>query len=80
MASADESDRSQMLLEIEEEGANEDARQKGTRDSENDPITEDDDILITKIPTNQPTNIQGWADSAYAVLRDCLDNLGGGLL
>ncbi len=79
MASSDESDHLQTFLKAEEEGVDKDAQQGMTEDKENDSIAEDDDILTTKILTNQPTNIQGQADSAYAVLCNCLNNPEGAL-
>ncbi len=77
MASLNESDRLRMLPENEEVGDDESAQLEETREAEKDPVADDKDLLTKNVPTNQPMNVRGWADSAYALLHECLDDPNG---
>ncbi len=78
MASLNESDRLQTLPETEEDGVDERAQLEGTREAENNPVADEEDLLTENMPTNQPMNVRGWADSAYALLHECLDGRNSG--
>ncbi len=77
MASLNESDRLQVLPEAEEGGVDESAQLGGTREVEDNPVADDEDLLTENIPTNQRMNVRGWAHSAYALLHECLDDPNG---
>ncbi len=79
MASLNESDHLHLLPEAEEDGVDKREQQEGTLEVENNSVADDEDLLTEKIPTSQPMNIRGWADSAYALLHECLDDPNGTL-